>query len=154
MSIFFKKKENVDVSESTKLLIQEDAEQIKFFFEEEDEDFEDEKEHETELEDEDDEESLEEEYFNNFDADIINEARSVKNSRKVVVKTKKQKLASLAQKASMAMAKEVSDPLYKQYKAARKLEVTLRKRIEKKYGNKAKAIVKESLKEKPKNTRN
>jgi allophanate hydrolase subunit 1 len=72
------------------------------------------------------------------DAEVLDEALSA--SRKVVVKTRQQKLARLGQQAAMELAKESSDPLYKKYEKFRKLEVSYRKKIEKKYGSKGKAV--------------
>jgi hypothetical protein len=72
------------------------------------------------------------------DAELVNEA-GVKTSRKVVVKTKKQKMARLAQGAGMTMAKDAKDPLYKKYEKYRKLEVKFRAKIEKKYKSRGKA---------------
>jgi len=72
------------------------------------------------------------------DAEFIAEA-ALKTSRKVVIKTKQQKMAHVAQGAGMSMAKDAKDPLYKQYEKYRKLELKFRAKIEKKYKSKGKA---------------
>jgi uncharacterized membrane protein len=68
-----------------------------------------------------------------------------KTTRKVVVKTRVQKLALMKQKASMELAKESRDALYIKYEKARKLEIAIRKKIEKKYKSKAMAAVRAAM---------
>lgn len=72
------------------------------------------------------------------DQEAVTEA-AMNTSRKVVVKTKKQKMARVAQGAAMKLAKDAKDPLYKQYEKYRKLEIKFRAKIEKKYKAKGKA---------------
>jgi uncharacterized membrane protein len=73
---------------------------------------------------------------------VIAEAPIV-TTRKVIVKTKAQKTASLTQKASMTLAKKNKDPMYTAYEKARKAETALRKKIEKKYGSAAKGVIRD-----------
>jgi len=80
----------------------------------------------------------EDENWEEGDDKLVNEA-ALSTSRKVVIKTKKQKLARLAQSAAMALAKDANDPIFAKYEKFRKLEIKFRKIIEKKYRSKGKA---------------
>lgn len=69
----------------------------------------------------------------------------VKRSKVIVVKTKKQKIELMRQRAAMDLAKKAGDPLHKRYEKARKLEIKLREQIEKKYKGKARAAVQKKI---------
>jgi len=89
------------------------------------------------------EEELEEEEISEMNT--ILQEKGPKKTRTIVVKTKKQKLALMKQQAAMDMAKEEGDSLYKRYQKARKIEINLREKIEKKYKSKANASVRKKI---------
>jgi hypothetical protein len=80
-------------------------------------------------------EKLVEEFENNTNLVPLQEL--VQTSRRVVVKTREQKISRLAQKAALEIAKDKKDPLYTKYKKFRRLEIALRKKLEEKYSNRA-----------------
>ena len=90
-----------------------------------------------------DDEELSEEDLSQFKV-ALQEA-PLTTSRKVVVKTAAQKKGSLTQKAAMKIAAQKKDPMFTAYMKARKLEITLRKKIEKKYSSSAKSSVNQYL---------
>ena len=69
----------------------------------------------------------------------LSEAAPLKTSRKVVVKTKQQKVNRLKQQLAMDIAKQNNDPLYAKYSKFRLLELLYRKKIETKYTSRAKS---------------
>lgn len=95
------------------------------------------------------------EYFTNEELEFTEEAtalfeevlneKTLATSRKVVVKTKAQKMGALEQKAVMSLAQAGKDPLYKQYEKYRKLELAIRKKLEKKYKSQAKAATRAAI---------
>lgn len=86
--------------------------------------------------------------------DLSDEERAVvseagfQSTRKVVVKTKGQKIAALVHQAVMEIARKAGDPVYKQYESHRKQEVLLRRKLEKKYSGQARAVVNQVIKDK------
>jgi hypothetical protein len=86
------------------------------------------------------------------DKTIINEMKNLKTERKVVVKTRQQKLGLITQRTAMKLAQENKDPLYTKYRKIRDTEIALRNQILKKYQGKAKIAVKQGLVPKPKKT--
>jgi hypothetical protein len=80
-----------------------------------------------------------------LDALVKEDAAALNTSRKVVVKTRQQKLALLKQRAAMQLAKNANDPDYKRYMQFRKMEIGLRVKIVRKYGSKAQAVVRQIL---------
>jgi len=93
--------------------------------------------------DDDSTESLTEEDKSFFD-ELLSEA-APKMSRKIVVKTRKQKLSLMRQQATMKLAKAEGGGLYKRYEKARKMELKLREQIEKKYKSKARQTVQQTI---------
>ena len=78
---------------------------------------------------------------------VVSEA-GLQSTRKVVVKTKGQKIAALVHQAVMEIARKAGDPVYKQYESHRKQEVLLRRKLEKKYSGQARAVVNQVVKDK------
>lgn len=68
---------------------------------------------------------------------VLGEAAPLKTTRKVVVKTKAQKVNHLQQQLALDAAKQNNDPMYAKYIKFRTLELGYRKQLEKKYKSRA-----------------
>jgi hypothetical protein len=91
-------------------------------------------------------EPIESDVFNDGDVEPLNEAIESHNEvfgtlRRVIVKTRNDRIKLLTQQEAIALSQKASDPMFKMYAKLRSAEIALRKKIEKKYWGKAKQSV-------------